>query len=104
MSEHHAPEDDAPAGTSEPPGSGLGLRRTGSDLVSKLSQGRRPAILALVLYGVLLIALNTRSVSISLVFFTIHTGLLVLIAVSGAVGFACGYLLRRHKDSDRTDS
>jgi hypothetical protein len=48
---------------------------------------------------VLLIVLNTRRVSISLVFFMIHTEVLVLIAVSVLIGFACGYLAHRHRDA-----
>jgi len=103
MSEDHAPEHEPATAVEERSSSALGRLRS-SDLVSRMSQGRRPAIIALAVYAVLLIALNTRSVSISLVFFTIHTGLLVLIAVSGAVGFAGGYLARRHRDGDKQDS
>ena len=81
----------------------MSAKRLG-ELVSRLGEGRRPLILALAIYGVLLIALNTRVVSISLVFFTIHTELLVLIAVSGLVGFLCGYLVRRHRDTGNSES
>jgi len=97
MSEDHAPQKQKAAA------SPTALGRAGQ-LVARLGEGRRPIIVALVVYGVLLIALNTRVVSISLVFFTIHTELLVLIAVSGLVGFLCGYLVRRHRDTGREDS
>ena len=103
MSEHHAPEHEPAAPAEKPSGSALSLSRS-RELVSRLGQGRRPAIIALGVYAVLLFALNTRSVSISLVFFSIHTGLLVLIAVSGLVGFAGGYLVRRRKDGGEQES
>ncbi len=103
MTEHHAPEHEQTPATAEAHGSALGGSRF-SELASRLGEGRRPAIIALLIYAVLLIVLNTRSVGISLVFFTIHTELLVLIAVSGLVGFACGYLVRRHKDADKPES
>jgi uncharacterized integral membrane protein len=103
MSEHHTPErEQAPASAepTEPTESALSERRSG-DLASRLTDMRRPAIILLFVYAVLLIVLNTKRVSISLVLFTIHTELLVLIAVSGLVGFACGYLVRRRKEDDR---
>jgi uncharacterized integral membrane protein len=100
MSEHQAPEREQtpPVAGSSP--SALSTRRLG-ELASRLGEGRRPAIIALLIYALLLIVLNTRRVSISLVFFTIHTELLVLIAVSGLIGFACGYLVHRHRDADQ---
>jgi uncharacterized integral membrane protein len=101
MSEHQTPErEQAPAPT-QSTGSELGAGRS-RDLTSRVNEMRRPAMIALVIYAVLLIVLNTHSVSISFVFFTIHTALLVLIAVAGLLGFAGGYLVRRHKDADRT--
>lgn len=102
MSEHQAPEREQAPAAAEPTGaSGLSERRSG-DLVSRLGEMRRPAIVVLLIYAVLLIVLNTKRVSISFVFFTIHTELLVLIAVAGVVGFAGGYLLRRHKDGENS--
>ena len=103
MSEHEAPEREQAPAAAEPTGSALTESRPG-DLTSRMNEMRRPAILALVVYAVLLIVLNTNSVSVSFVFFTIHTELLVLIAVAGLVGFACGYLVRRHKDGEKTDA
>jgi uncharacterized integral membrane protein len=101
MSEHEAPErEQAPAPT-QPTGSELGDGRS-RDLSSRVREMRQPAMLVLALYAVLLIVLNTHSVSISFVFFTIHTALLVLIAVAGLLGFAGGYLVRRHKDAEKT--
>ena len=102
MSEPEAPErEQAPAAT-QPSGSALsdgGPR----DLSSRVNELRRPAMIALAIYAVLLIVLNTHSVSISFVFFTFHTALLVLIAVAGLTGFAGGYLVRRHKDAEKPD-
>lgn len=103
MSEHEAPEREQAPAAAEPTGSELNESRP-ADLSSRMNEMRRPAILALALYAVLLIVLNTNSVSVSFVFFTIHTELLVLIAVAGLIGFACGYLVRRHKDAGRPDS
>lgn len=103
MSEHHAPDNEPAAAAPDRRGSALGRSRAG-ELASRLGQGRRPAIIALGVYAVLLFVLNTRTVSISLVFFTIHTELLVLIAVSGLVGFAGGYLVRRHKDAGQPEA
>ena len=103
MTEHHAPDREQAPATAEAHGSAISGKRLG-ELASRLGEGRRPAIIALLVYAVLLIVLNTRRVSISLVFFTIHTELLVLIAVSGLVGFACGYLVRRHKDAEKPES
>jgi len=102
MSEHQAPErEQAPPATGSS-GSALSSTRL-RELASRLGEGRRPAIIALLVYAVLLIVLNTRRVSISLVFFTIHTELLVLIAISGLIGFACGYLARRHRDGGQKE-
>ena len=103
MSEHQVPEREQAPVAAEPTASALTESRPG-DLSSRLNEMRRPAILALLVYAVLLIVLNTNSVSVSFVFFTLHTELLVLIAVSGLVGFACGYLVRRHKDAANTDT
>jgi hypothetical protein len=103
MSEHHAPEHEPGAPAEKPSGSALSLGRP-RELVARLVKGRRPAIIALGIYAVLLFALNTHSVSISLVFFSIHTGLLVLIAVSVLVGFLGGYLVRGRRESDKQDS
>jgi hypothetical protein len=97
MSEQQAPEREQAPPVAGSSGSALSGRRLG-ELASRLGEGRRPAIIVLLIYAVLLIVLNTRRVSISLVFFSIHTELLVLIAVAGLVGFACGYLARRHRD------
>jgi uncharacterized integral membrane protein len=99
MSEHQAPEREQTSTSTGSSGSALSGRRL-RELATRLGEGRRPAIIALLIYAVLLIVLNTRRVSISLVFFTIHTELLVLIAVSGLVGFACGYLARRRKNDE----
>ena len=102
MSEQQAPEREQAPPATESSGSALSTKRLG-ELAARLGEGRRPAIIALLIYGVLLIVLNTRRVSISLVFFTINTELLVLIAVSGIVGFACGYLARRHRDGGQKE-
>jgi uncharacterized integral membrane protein len=97
MSEHQAPEREQAPPVAGSSGSALSARRL-RETALRLGEGRRPAIIVLLIYAVLLIVLNTRRVSISLVFFTIHTELLVLIAVSGLIGFACGYLAHRHRD------
>ena len=107
MSEHQAPEQaserEREPAAAESTGSDLSETRSG-DLISRLGEMRRPAIVVLLLYAVLLIVLNTKRVSVSFVFFTIHTELLVLIAVAGLVGFAGGYLVRRNKDSEKPDT
>lgn len=106
MSEHGAPEHEqatAPAqSTSSAPSDG----RSGglASRIHDMHDLRRPAMVVLLLYAVLLIVLNTHSVSISFVFFTLHTALLVLIAVAALIGFAGGYLVRRHKDAEKTDA
>lgn len=101
MTEHEAPEREQAPSVAESTGSALSESRP-ADLASRLNEMRRPAIIVLLVYAVLLFVLNTKLVSISFVFFTIHSPLLVLIAVAGLVGFACGYLVRRHTDTDRT--
>jgi uncharacterized integral membrane protein len=103
MSEHHAPQNEPDAPSEKPSGSALSLSRP-RELIARLGTGRRPALIALAVYAVLLFALNTHSVSISLVFFSIHTGLLVLIAVSVLVGFLGGYLVRGRRDGDKKSS
>jgi uncharacterized integral membrane protein len=102
MSEHQAPEREQAPPVAGSSGSALSAGRV-RELASRLGEGRRPAIIALLIYALLLIVLNTRRVSISLVFFTIHTELLVLIAISGLIGFACGYLAHRHKDVEQKE-
>ncbi|HEY1775126.1 MAG TPA: hypothetical protein VGG41_03100 [Solirubrobacteraceae bacterium] len=102
MSEQQAPQREKAPPSAGSSGSTLSRRHLG-ELASRLGEGRRPIIIVLLIYAVLLIVLNTRRVSISLVFFTIHTELLVLIAVSGLIGFACGYLVRRRKSNEQQD-
>lgn len=63
----------------------------------------RRHIIGLVLIGVLVLVaiLNRKQVPIDLVFGTVHVSLVVVIALSGLVGFATGWLFLRRREKRR---
>jgi uncharacterized integral membrane protein len=60
---------------------------------SRTVQARRIVVAALVVYVVLFIVLNTDRVDISFVFFTIHTMLLIALALVAVLSFAAGFVV-----------
>ncbi|MCJ7436901.1 MAG: LapA family protein [Acidimicrobiia bacterium] len=84
--------------------------RDGESTVRADDVGRRKArptarhIVGLVLIGVLVLVaiLNRRQVPIDLVFTTVHVSLVVVIALSGLVGFAAGWFFFRRREKRRS--
>ena len=76
-----------------------------ADQIGK-GEGLKPRqIVALVLLGllILLAILNLDDVSVDLLFGSVSMPLFVLIAVSGAVGFLIGWLVRGRRDKREQD-
>jgi uncharacterized integral membrane protein len=62
---------------------------------------RRILVLAVVIYVILFVVLNTHRVKISFVFFTVHTMTLIALAVVAALSFGAGYFLRGRRTKRR---
>jgi uncharacterized integral membrane protein len=55
-------------------------------------------IVAIVIYGILFIVLNSKSVKISFVFFTAKTSVLIALILAAALGFVAGLLTWRRRE------
>jgi uncharacterized integral membrane protein len=60
-------------------------------------------IAAVVVYAVLFVALNRKTVHISFVFFSAQASLLVALLLAGALGFVAGWLVRRRQERGSGD-
>jgi uncharacterized integral membrane protein len=61
--------------------------------VHKLEGGRLAIVIVVVVYVVLFIALNTRRVQVSFVFFTIRSQLLIAFGFIALLSFGAGYFV-----------
>jgi uncharacterized integral membrane protein len=76
------------------------------DHESETKQGREWRIwliAAIVVYGLLFVVLNSKSVKISFVFFSAQSSLLVALLLAGALGFVAGWLVRRRHERGSRD-
>ena len=73
-----------------PPSSETGAKRS--------HEWRIWLIAVIVVYGVLFVVLNSKSVKISFVFFSAESSLLIALLLAGALGFIAGWLVRRRHD------
>jgi uncharacterized integral membrane protein len=64
----------------------------------KTREWRNWVIAAIVVYAILFILLNRKSVSISFVFFSAQARLLIALLLAGALGFVAGWLVRRRQE------
>jgi uncharacterized integral membrane protein len=55
-------------------------------------------IVAIVIYGIIFVVLNSKSVKISFVFFSATTSVLVALLLAGALGFVAGLLTWRRRE------
>jgi uncharacterized integral membrane protein len=65
------------------------------------SQARRVLVVAVVIYVILFVVLNTHRVKISFVFFTVHTMTLIALAVVAGLSFVAGYLAHGRRSRRR---
>lgn len=65
---------------------------------------RLALLLALALYGIIFVAVNSESVDVSFVIFSTHASLVVVILLALAIGFLAGFLFDTVRERRRRGS